>query len=133
METKIFVNLPIAEVNKSMIFFKQVGFSFEMNFTNDDAACMKISETIYVMLVTHPVFKTFTTRRISDAKESAGVILGLSADSRENVDEIVASAIRAGGVVANPPVDQDFMYSRSFHDLDGHQWDVFYMNAPGVG
>ncbi len=130
MITKIFVNIPISDLKQSMTFFTQLGFTFEMNFTDDHAACMNLSESIFVMLVTRPLFKTFTTKQIADAKANTEVILGLSADSREKVDEIIASAIKAGGQITNPPVDQDFMYSRSFHDLDGHQWEIIHMNTP---
>lgn len=129
---KIFVNLPVKDLNKAMEFFSKVGFEFNPQFTDDKAACMVISEHIYAMLLVEGFFKTFTKKDIVDATKSTEVIVALSAESREQVDEIANRAIAAGGSASNDPVDHGFMYVRSFQDLDGHLWEVIYMDESAV-
>lgn len=131
MSMKIFVNLPVKDLNKSMEFFKKLRFGFNPQFTDENAACMIISEDIYAMLLTHKFFKTFIKKEICDAAKSTEAILTLSVDNREKVDEIANKALAAGGKPFNDPVDDGFMYSKSFQDLDDHLWEILYME-PGV-
>ncbi|WP_410768927.1 VOC family protein [Fontibacillus sp. BL9] len=125
---QIFVNLPVKDLDKTMGFFKQVGFEFNPQFTNEQAACLVISEHIFAMLLTEPYFRTFTKKEIADTASHTEVILAFAASSREQVDEIVNRALAAGGHKYNDPVDHGFMYSWSFQDLDGHLWEVMYMD-----
>lgn len=127
MTTKIFVNLAVKDLTKSKAFFEQLGYSFNPQFTNEDAACMVISDTIFAMLLTEPFFKKFTSKEIVDAKKSTEVLVCLSAESRAQVDEIVRKAVAAGGRIYNDPQDHGFMYGHGFEDLDGHQWELAFM------
>ena len=123
MATMIFVNLPVKDLQRSMDFFSQLGYSFNKQFTNDKAACMVISETIYAMLITEPFFQTFIPgKEISDTATAKEVLVCLSADSRDSVNSLVDKAIAAGGKEFRQPDDQGFMFGRSFEDLDGHVW-----------
>ncbi|CAG9621135.1 VOC family protein [Sutcliffiella rhizosphaerae] len=124
---KIFVNLPVKDLKSSMEFFGNVGFTFNPQFTDDNATCMIIGENIYAMLLVEDYFKTFTKKEISDATKSTEAIIALSAGSRKEVDEIVHRALKAGGTPSNEPIDHGFMYGWSFQDPDGHLWEVFYM------
>jgi predicted lactoylglutathione lyase len=128
MSTKIFVNLPIKDLKRSMDFFSKLGYRFNKQFTDDKAACLVISDDIYSMLVTETFFKTFTSKTITNTKISTEVLLALSCDSKSKVDEIVEKAIKAGGVEPREPQKLDFLYSRSFEDLDGHTWEVVWMD-----
>ncbi len=132
MATKMFVNLPVRDLNASMDFFKAIGFTFEPKFTDETAACMVVSEENYVMLLTHPKFRDFVRKDISDTGKTVAVITALSADNREAVDAMADKAIQAGGVETLPSQDHGFMYTRSFQDLDGHHWEVFYMDMSQV-
>jgi uncharacterized protein len=132
MATKIFVNLPVKDLNKSMGFFKNLGFSFNSQFTDETAACMIISEDIYAMLLTHSKFKEFTTKEISDSNKNAEVILALSAESKNEVDEIIKNALKGGGTEPIHSKDYGFMYQRSFQDLDGHLWEVLWMDEKAI-
>lgn len=133
MSKMIFVNLPVADLPKSMTFYEALGFTNNPQFTNDQAACMVWSDAIYVMLLTHDFWKTFTDRAIPDAHESAQVFLCLSHDSRESVDAIVAKAGAAGGKAEPTPTqDHGFMYGSSFEDPDGHIWENVYMDMAAV-
>lgn len=129
MSQRIFVNLPVANLEKSKAFYEAVGFRNEPKFTNDQAAAMVLSDTIYVMLLTRDFWKTFTDKPIVDAKSQAQVLLCISRDSRQAVDDIVAQAVQAGGV-ADPCPKQDagFMYGRSYEDPDGHIWEPMWMS-----
>lgn len=129
---KIFVNLPVKDLNKSMEFFRNIGFEFNAQFTDDKAACLVISEHIYAMLLLEQFFGTFTKKEIADATRSTEVIVALSADSREQVDEIVNKALAAGGKQSNDPFDHGFMYGWSFQDVDGHLWEVMYMDESAI-
>ena len=128
MATKIFVNLPVKNLDKSMDFFKKLGFSFNPQFTDETAACMVISDDIYAMLLTHSKFREFTRKEIADATKTTEVLTALSMDSREQVNALVDKALAAGATPAREPADHGFMFERSFNDLDGHIWEIFYMD-----
>lgn len=128
MATKIFVNLPVKDLNKSMEFYGKLGYSFNKQFTDDTAACMVITEDIYAMLLTHPKFKDFIPNEICDAKKSTEVLVCLSCDSRQQVDEIIGKALAAGGTTYKSPMEYGFMYGHSFQDLDGHIWEHIWMD-----
>lgn len=132
MPTMIFVNLPVKDLDKSREFFGKLGYSFNDQFSDENAACLVISDTIFAMLLVEPFFQTFTKKQIADSASSTEVLIGLSAESREQVDELVDSALEAGGRVANDTNDQGFMYGRSFEDLDGHIWEVMWMDPKAV-
>ena len=132
MTKQIFVNLPVKDLNKSKTFFEGLGYSFNPQFTNEDAACMVISETIYAMLLTEPYFKKFTNKDVVDAKKATEVLVCLSTESRAEVDEIVRKAVAAGGRIYNEPQDHGFMYGHGFEDLDGHQWEFVYMEPSHI-
>jgi uncharacterized protein len=132
MATQVFVNLAVKDLEKSKTFFSKLGYSFNPQFTDENAACMVISDTIYTMLLTEPFFKNFTNKNLVDAKEATEVLVCLSTNSREEVDEIVRKAVAAGGRIYKDPQDYGFMYSHSFEDLDGHQWEFVYMNPEHV-
>ena len=129
MPQMIFVNLPVTDLGKSKAFYEAVGAVNNPAFTDDTAACMVLSETINVMLLTHDFWKTFTDKTIVDARKSAQVALAISRDSREEVDAMVEAAAAAGGRAdTNPKQDLGFMYQRSFEDPDGHNWEPLWMN-----
>lgn len=128
MATKIFVNLPVKDLNRSIEFFTKLGFQFNQQFTDEKATCMVITEDIYAMLLVERFFQGFTKIEVTDTSKSREVIVALSADSREAVDELADKALAAGAAFANEPMDQDFMYGRSFIDPDGHMWEVFFMD-----
>jgi len=133
MATNIFVNLAVKNLDKTKEFFSRLGYTFNQQFTDDKAACMVISETIYAMLISEAYFKTFIpNKEISDTSKSKEVLLALSADSRQQVDEMADKAVAAGGKNFRDPDDHGFMYSRSFEDLDGHVWEVFWMNPEHI-
>ncbi|MES2373545.1 MAG: VOC family protein [Bacteroidota bacterium] len=132
MATKIFVNLPVKDLQKSIAFFTKLGYTFNPQFTNEDATCMIIAEDIYAMLLVHPFFKTFTKKEICDTSKNIEAIIALSADNREAVDGLVDKALAAGAVEPKPISDQGFMYTRSFEDPDGHLWEIFYMDLSAI-
>jgi len=127
MARKIFVNLPVQDLKKSMDFFSSLGFTFNQQFTDDTAACMVISEDIYAMLLTHAKFKEFTPNPICDATKNTEVLVCLSCESRAAVDDMVRKAVAGRGKTYNQPQDHGFMYSHGFQDLDGHIWELIYM------
>ena len=127
MSTKIFVNLAVKDLGKSMEFFKNLGFTFNPKFTNDSAACMVISENIFSMLISEDKFRTFTPKQISDATKTTEVLNALTVESREKVNELVDKALKAGAT-ENEPQDHGFMFVRSFNDPDGHIWEIFWMD-----
>jgi len=127
MATQIFVNLPGRDLNKSVAFFTKLGFNFDARFTDATATCMIVGEDIFVMLLTHEKFKTFTPKQICDATKSTEVLVCLSCESREKVNEMVRNAVAAGGTSYNEPKDHGFMYGHGFQDLDGHIWELIYM------
>lgn len=128
MATQIYVNLPVKNLQKTVDFFTGLGFSFDPTFTDENATCMIVGENIYVMLLVEPFFKTFTRKELVDATKSTEVILCLSAESREKVDEMVNKALAGGGTAPNPKQDHSYMYGHGFQDLDGHLWEVMYMD-----
>ncbi len=132
MSTQVFINLPVKDLEKSKAFFAHLGYSFNPQFTNSDAACMVVSDTIYVMLLTEPFFQGFTKKTIADAHQSKEVLICLSCDSRNAVDELIKKAWEAGGTTAMPAQDHGFMYYHSFEDLDGHHWELMYMDPDHV-
>ena len=132
MATKIFVNLPVKDLQRSMDFFTAIGYTINHQFTNEKAACVVISDDIYAMLLTEPFFQTFTKKEIVDAKRSTECIICLSADSREGVDELLDKALKSGGTANREPQDHGFMYERSFADPDGHLWEVVWMDPSFV-
>jgi predicted lactoylglutathione lyase len=129
---KIFVNLPVRDLKASMDFFTKLGFEFNPQFTDDKAACMIVSDEAFVMLLHEAFFKTFTTREIGDTTRQTEVVLALSAASRAEVDEMVRHAMDAGGAHAMDAQDHGFMYGWSFYDLDGHHWEVMWMDPNAV-
>ena len=132
MATQIFVNLPVKDLDKSIAFFTALGYKFNPQFTDANATCMIISENIFTMLLVEPFFKGFTDKEIVNAHKSTEVLMGLSADSRAGVDDLVNKAVAAGGIEPRPAQDHGFMYSRNFSDLDGHIWEIFWMNPEHV-
>jgi predicted lactoylglutathione lyase len=131
MATQIFVNLPVKDLNRSKAFFEGLGYTFNPQFSNDMGACMVVSDTIYFMLLTEPFFKTFTNKEIADASQFTEAINCLSVESKDKVNELVDKALATGGSTAKEPVDYGWMYSRSFHDPDNHQWEIVYMDPAG--
>lgn len=129
MPKMIFINLPVADLPASIAFYQAVGFVRNDHFADDTAQAMVLSETITVMLVTHPRWATFTTRQIPDAHVTAQMSLCVSEDNREAVDAIMDRAITAGSSEPNLPQDHGFMYSRSFEDPDGHIWEPMWMDV----
>lgn len=128
----IFVNLPVKDLNKTVDFFSKIGFEFNAQFTDEKATCMIIGPNIFAMLLVEDYFKTFIDKEISDAVKTTEVILALAAENREQVDEIVYKALESGGKPAKDPVDHGFMYVWSFQDLDGHIWELMYMDPSTI-
>jgi hypothetical protein len=124
----MFVNLPVKNLEKTKAFFAQLGFSFNPQFTDENAACMVVSEENFVMLLTEAYFATFTTKAVSDATKSTEVLVALSLDSREDVEMMIKTAVAAGGSTYSEPKDYGFMYQHGFQDLDGHMWEPFFMD-----
>jgi predicted lactoylglutathione lyase len=125
---KLFVNVPVSDVQRSIQFFEALGFTFNQQFTDATAAAMLVGEDAYFMLLGKEKFASFTKRPLGDARQQTGAIYALSASTRAEVDEIVQKAVAAGGSHALEPQDHGFMYGWSFYDLDGHHWEVFYMD-----
>jgi len=134
MPTQIYVNLPVKDLDRSVGFFRQLGYGFDPKFTDDNATCMIVGENIFVMLLVEKFFQTFTSKVIADASRTTEAIVCLSADSRAAVDALVDKALAAGGTASGEVQDHGWMYGRSFQDLDGHLWEVVHMdlNAPGA-
>lgn len=128
MATKIFVNLPVKDLSRSVDFFTKLGFGFNPQFTDESATCMIISESIFVMLLVESRFKDFTRKEIADAHKTTEVLIALDAESREEVDSMVKNAEAAGGSIYREAEDYGWMYGHSFADLDGHQWEIAYMD-----
>ena len=132
MSTKIFVNLPVKDLKRSMSFFKTLGFEFNPQFTDDTAACMVIADDIYAMLLTHAKFKMFTKKEIADTTRFTEALTALSCESKGKVDDLVETALKAGAVESGNLQDYGFMYGRSFDDLDGHTWEIFWMDPSRI-
>ena len=131
MATKIFVNLPVKDLNKSIRFFTKPGFTFNPQFTDDKATCMISGENIFTILLMEERFKDFTKMEICDVTKNTEVLIALDADSREKADEMVYKALEAGGSIYTEPQDHGWMYQHSFADPDGHQWEILWM-YPGA-
>jgi predicted lactoylglutathione lyase len=131
MTTQIYVNLPVKDLQKSVAFFTTLGFTFNPQFTNENATCMIVGENIFVMLLVEKFFQTFTPHPICDAKKATEVLVCLSRESRAEVDAMVSAAVAAGGKTHSEAKDHGFMYIHGFQDLDGHLWELTHM-VPGA-
>ena len=132
MPTLVFVNLPVRDLPASKAFFQSLGYTFNPQFTDDNAGCLVISETIYAMLLTEPFFSQFTAKPIADAHAVTEVLVALMVESRTEVDRLVDAAVAAGGRQPREAQDHGFMYQRSFEDLDGHIWEIGWMDPTHV-
>jgi predicted lactoylglutathione lyase len=129
---KLFVNIPVGNLQRSIDFFEALGFTFNTQFTSADTTCMLVGEDAYFMLLERPRFTGFSRRPPGDPQKETTALFALSADSREAVDAMVNAAIAAGGAPAAEPQDHGFMYGSSFYDPDGHHWEVFWMDPAAV-
>jgi hypothetical protein len=132
MARKIFVNLPVKDLSKSMEFFGKVGFKFNPQFTDETAACMIVSDDIFAMLLTEAKFKDFTPKAICDATKSTEVLVALSCESKDEVNELVTRAVAGGGSTYADSKDYGFMYQHGFQDPDGHIWELVYMDPAAI-
>ena len=132
MAKQIFVNLPVKDLGKTIEFFKKLGFEFNPQFTDENATCMVVNENIFVMLLVEKFFKTFTQKEICVTTKNTEVIIALSTESREKVDQMLENVIKAGGKESRKPQDHGWMYGRSFEDLNGHLWEIIYMDEKAL-
>jgi predicted lactoylglutathione lyase len=132
MPSKIFVNLPVQNLARSVEFFGKLGYRFDPRFTDENATCMIIGEDIHAMLLVEKRFQEFTPKPIADAKQTTEVLVALSLDTREEVDRLVKTAFAAGARRYKEPEDHGFMYGWGFEDLDGHIWEYFWMDPAAV-
>lgn len=132
MHKQIYVNLPVKDLARSRAFFSSLGYEFNPQFSNDQGACMILGENIFAMLLVEPFFQSFTSKPISNARETTEVLTCISCESREEVDALVAKALAAGGRAPNPKQDHGFMYGHGFEDLDGHVWELSWMDMSAV-
>lgn len=132
MATKIFVNLPVKDLQRSRDFFGALGYSFNAQFSDENAACLVISEDIYAMLLVEPFFKNFTKKEIADATKTTECLVALGVESRAEVDRLAEAALAGGGSAANDTMDEGPMYGRSFQDPDGHIWEIVHMDPAVV-
>jgi len=132
MARKIFVNLAVKDLDRSVEFFTKLGFTFDPRFTDESATCMIVSDEAYVMLLVESRFKDFTKKQPAGPVTQTEAILAVSAESREQVDVFADTALEAGAAPANEPMDLGFMYGRSFNDPDGHLWEVFWMDPSAI-
>jgi predicted lactoylglutathione lyase len=130
MHTQIYVNLPVADLPRSVAFFRELGYDFDPRFTNDQAACLVLGENLHAMLLVVPFFQTFTGKPVADATKTTEVLVALSCPDRASLDALVARAVAAGGAAPRPPQDHGFMYAHGFEDLDGHVWELLTYTAP---
>lgn len=128
----IFINLPVKNLNETIGFFTQLGFKFNPQFTDHNAACMIVDENIYVMLLVDTFFKTFTTKEIIDTRTHIQTLLALSVKSKEDVDSLTEKAILAGAIISSETKDYGFMYQKTFDDINGHTWEIFWMDPNHV-
>lgn len=128
MPTKVFINLPVKDLAKSMDFFQSLGFSFNPQFTDEKAGCMVVSDSIFVMLLTETYFKSFIDTEVCDARQSTEVLIALDAASADEVKQFISKAESLGGTLYAEAKDHGFMYQHSFADLDGHKWEMAYVN-----
>jgi hypothetical protein len=132
VKTDVYINLPVNDLKKSVDFFKQLGFDFNSRFSNDQTACMILNNECYVMLLQEMYFRDFTNNGIADTSQFTEVLLAISVDSKEKVNSFLENALRMGAREAREPQDNNFMFGRSFHDLDGHIWEIFWMNPTEI-
>lgn len=132
MATKIFVNLAVQDLPRSVEFFTKLGYRFNPQFTDESATCMIVSDDIYVMLLTHEKFRMFTPNELADATKSTEVLICLSAESRDSVDDVIRKAVAAGATTFGDPMDYGSMYGHSFQDLDGHIWEIMWMDPAAI-
>ncbi|MFF4100665.1 VOC family protein [Streptomyces sp. NPDC001903] len=132
MPTMIFVNLPVKDIEAAKAFWVKLGYSFNPRFSDEQTGCLVISDTIFAMLMTEARFKDFATKEVADATKTTEVMLALSAESREQVDEVVGAALAAGATEPRPAQDLGFMYGRAFEDLEGHVWEYVWMDPAAV-
>lgn len=130
--SKIFVNLPVKDLQKSIDFFTALGFAFNPDFTDDTATCMIISENIFAMLLTEKRFSEFTDRPIANGHETTEILIAIDQTSKEAVDQMVKKAVAAGGTTYSKPQDHGWMYQHAFADLDGHQWELAWMDESQI-
>ena len=126
------MNLPAKDLNKTIEFFTKLGFKFNPQFTDENATCMIVGEDIFVMLLVEKFFKTFTKKEICDTSKNTEVIVALSVEGREKVDQMINKAIEAGGTESREPQDHGWMYGRSFEDINGHIWEIIYMDESAL-
>ena len=131
MTRQLFVNLPVKDLAKTVEFFTALGFSFNPDFTDENASCMIVNDDAYVMLLVESYFKTFTSKTVADARSTSEAIMSFSLESRAGVDELVRTALTSGGTPSEEAQDYGFMYTHSFQDPDGHLWEVFWMDPAG--
>ncbi len=129
---KLFVNIPVRDLQRSIQFFETLGFAFNTQFTDATATCMLVGEDAYFMLLTTERFRDFSKRPVGDARKETSALFAISVNSREEVDTLVGKAVGAGGARAADPQDHGFMYAWSFYDLDGHHWEVFWMDPSAI-
>ncbi|MEK0316858.1 VOC family protein [Cohnella sp. 56] len=130
--SQTFLNLPVTDLKRSIAFFEALGFAFNPQFTDDNAACLVLSDTAYAMLLTESYFQTFIKKDIANAAKTTEFIMAVSVSSKEEVQTLVRKALASGGSASNDPQDHGFMYTESFQDPDGHLWEVFHMDASYV-
>ena len=128
----MFLNLPVKDLNKTIEFFTKLGFTFNPRFTDENATCMIVGKDIFVMLLAERFFKTFTKKEICDTARYTEAIIALTAESREKVDQMISKVIEAGGRESREPQDYGWMYGRGFQDIDGHLWEIFYMDETAM-
>lgn len=132
MHKNMFINLAVRDLPKSIAFFRALGYEFNPQFTDENAACLVLGENLFAMLLVHKFFETFTPKPIADAKRSTECLIALSLDSRDEVDRIVNAALAAGANKLSEPKDHGFMYQWGYEDLDGHIWEVMWMDPSYV-
>jgi predicted lactoylglutathione lyase len=129
MHSQMFVNLPVKDLKRAVDFYSKLGYTFNPQFTDENATCMIVGENLYAMLLVEKFFKSFTTKTVADPHTSTTALISLSCSSKAQVDELVAKARAAGGNVPRQPEDHGFMYSHDFEDPDGNGWGLFHMNG----
>ncbi len=131
MPKEMYLNIPVKDLQRSIDFYTALGFSFNQQFTDEKAACMIVESNIYIMLLKEEFFKTFTNKDIANPHQTTGALIGISADSKDAVDTLVNKAKEAGGSSPMPQQDHGWMYGHGFTDLDGHMWEILYMDPAG--
>jgi uncharacterized protein len=129
MHSQMFVNLPVKDLKRSVDFFTKLGYSFNPQFTDENATCMILGDNLFAMLLTEPFFKSFNDKEITDAHKANEVLTCMACDSREQIDQLVAKARAAGARVPRQPQDHGFMYAHGYEDLDGHTWELVHMTG----